>query len=206
MGSRSPEVAMCPAETPAGVPPRPGEPAAVPTRALDFGFGRALAAVLLAWLAMLGVDFFLHAGLLARFYVVPQPGVLPPGEAARLIPLGYASFLVWAVLIEFLVVRLRAAGARRGFLLGLGAGLLVQGATVLGSASILTVPRLILAAWAAGQAIQLAAGGMVSGSALAGARLGPLALKVLAFVGALFVITVVLQSTGLAPAIMVPAP
>jgi hypothetical protein len=189
---------MCPAETPVDVRSRPGTPAA--------GRARALAVVLLAWLAMLGVDFFVHAGLLARFYVVPQPGVLPPAEAARLIPLGYLSFLVWAAVVGLLVVRFRASGARRGFLLGLGSGLLVQGATALGSASITTVPPLLLAAWAAAQAIQLAAGGVVCGSALAGARLGRLALQVLAFVVALFVITVVLQNTGLAPAIRMSAP
>jgi len=189
---------MRPAEQPVDVRVRAGTPAP--------GRVRALAAVLLAWFAMLGVDFFVHAGLLARFYVVPQPGVLPPADALRLIPLGYLSFLMWAVVVGLLVVRFRASGARRGFLLGLGGGLLVQGATALGSASITTVPPRLLAAWAAAQAIQLAAGGLVCGSALAGAPLGRLALKVLAFVIALFVITVVPQNTGFAPAIRMSAP
>ncbi len=32
---------------------------------------------LLGWLSMIGFDFFLHAGLLARLYLTPSPFLLP---------------------------------------------------------------------------------------------------------------------------------
>ena len=53
---------------------------------------------LLSWLAMIGVDFLLHAGLLASWYVEPHPFLLPPTAAFARIPLGYMSFLGLAVL------------------------------------------------------------------------------------------------------------
>jgi hypothetical protein len=202
-GPRGAESAAPGTEAPPALPRPTDEP---PAPALHAGLGRSLVAVLLAWLAMLAVDFFVHAGLLSRFYVAPPPAVLPPQEAARLIPVGYASFLLWAVLLEILVLRFRAAGAWRGFLAGLGFGALIQGATYLGLATITTLPRPLLAGWFAAQTAQFAAGGLVAGSALAGARLGPLLLRVLAFAGLLFLITVVLQSAGLAPAVKVPGP
>lgn len=51
---------------------------------------------LLSWLSMLGFDFFLNAGLLARLYLEPSPFLLPPAEAFRRIPIGYLSFLLTA--------------------------------------------------------------------------------------------------------------
>ena len=54
---------------------------------------------LIAWLAMLGFDFFLHAGLLAGLYVEPSPFLLPPLSAFALIPVGYAAFLLSSVLL-----------------------------------------------------------------------------------------------------------
>ena len=52
---------------------------------------------LLAWLAVIGFDLFLHAGVLAGIYSEPSPFLLPPEEAFRLIPLGYLSFLMLIV-------------------------------------------------------------------------------------------------------------
>ena len=47
---------------------------------------------LLGWLSMIGFDFFLHAGLLARLYLIPSPFLLPATTTFRLIPVGYLSF------------------------------------------------------------------------------------------------------------------
>jgi hypothetical protein len=48
---------------------------------------------LLSWLAMLGVDFFFHGGLLATLYQQPSPFLLPPSDAFRRIPLGHLAAL-----------------------------------------------------------------------------------------------------------------
>ena len=54
---------------------------------------------LLSWLAMLGIDFFVHGGLLATLYLQPSPFLLPPEQAFRRIPLAYVSFLLLAILL-----------------------------------------------------------------------------------------------------------
>ena len=74
--------------------------------------GRLLQAVLLAWLVMLGVDFFLHAGLLNDVYTADCPFLLPPERAFQLIPLGYLSFLILSAFLVWLLVRLRIRDAR----------------------------------------------------------------------------------------------
>jgi hypothetical protein len=45
----------------------------------------------IAWLSMLGFDFFLHSGLLAKLYLQPSPFLLPPLASFKLIPLGYLT-------------------------------------------------------------------------------------------------------------------
>src|SRR5947209_7534433 len=57
--------------------------------------GQRLALIsLLAWLAMIGLDFFLHGGLLAGLYTAPAAFLLPPAQAFSRIPLGYAGFFL----------------------------------------------------------------------------------------------------------------
>jgi hypothetical protein len=46
-----------------------------------------VAALLLAWIAVTGVDFFIHAGILAGLYADAGPFVLPPERAFALIPM-----------------------------------------------------------------------------------------------------------------------
>jgi hypothetical protein len=62
-----------------------------PTRAgAKQRFGpRPAGTVVLGWLAMIGVDFFLHAGLLAPLYDWDSPFLLRPDEAFVRIPIGY---------------------------------------------------------------------------------------------------------------------
>jgi hypothetical protein len=109
-----------------------------------------LIVALLAWLAMIGFDFFLHAGLLAKLYVEPSPFLLPPDRAFGLIPLGYASFLLLAFSLAWLAPYLSAGGSVKGFLFGLRVGILVWGALVLGLASISTASPALLLGWFVG--------------------------------------------------------
>ena len=156
--------------------------------------------VLPTWLAMLGFDFFLHGGLLARYYVEESPFLLSPEEAFRLIPLGYLAFLLIAVLLVWLLVRLGIEGWRDGLFFGLKAGALIWGASTLGLLSVTTADPALMLGWFVGQSVEASIGAMVAGAALATERRGRIFAYVIAFVLAAFVLTVVMQNLGLAPA------
>ena len=155
---------------------------------------------LLAWLAMIGFDFILHAGLLARLYLEPSPFLLPPQRAFALIPVGYLSFLILAFLLVWLMTQLRISGWRPGGMFGLHFGALAWGALILGLLSISTAPIVLMIGWFVGQTIEFGIGGMVVGSALASVPYRRLLLLVLVGVAGAFVITIILQFLGIAPA------
>jgi hypothetical protein len=166
-------------------------------------FSRTARTVGVVWLLMIGMDFFLHGGLLAGLYLGEQSFLLPPKDSFARIPLGYLALLLAAILLVWLMGRLNISGARDGFLFGLQLGVLVWGAQVLGLASVTTADPLLLAGWFAGQSIELGIAGAIAGMALAGARLSRLfVLALLAALG-LAVITVVMQSLGFAPAVRI---
>jgi hypothetical protein len=164
-------------------------------------FRRVALTTLLTWLSMLGVDFLLHGGLLARFYVQPSPfpstsrSILPPDPCGlrlvssprRLVGLAHGE-----------AKHERVAG---GPFLRVDTGALVWGALVLGLLSISTASLGLLAGWWFGQTAEMAVGGMIAGSCLAGARLGRMFLVVVAILVVCVAITILLQSTGLAPTI-----
>ena len=166
---------------------------------------RLMAIALLAWIAMVGLDFFLHAGLLARLYTEPGPFLLPPSRACALVPLGYLSFLLLALLILWLARRLGIHGARAGLVFGLQLGAVIWGAFVLGLASISTASPSLLAGWFVGQTLELGVAGAVVGSGLGRRPMRSLLLRVLALTVAAFVVTIALQSAGLAPQIRLDA-
>lgn len=155
---------------------------------------------LVGWLAMIGIDFLLHGGLLAGLYTLPAPFLLPPAQAFSRIPLGYAAFFLLAISL-FWLMRERVVGGMPGFVFGLKLGAVMWGALVLGLASVSTADPLLLLGWFVGQTVELAVGGAVIGSALAGQSLSRLLVKVLALDLALVVATILLQSVGLAPAV-----
>ena len=155
---------------------------------------------LLAWLATLSVDFFLHAGILAALYTRPSPFLLPPLTAFQRIPAGYLAFLSMIVLLLWLQTRLHIAGGRAGFVFGLRFGLLLWGALALGLWSITTADWDLLVGWWLGQALELAVAGAVIGSGLHAASLRPVGLWVLFLIVSLLILTVALQTLGLAPA------
>lgn len=157
---------------------------------------RIVLLTLIAWLSMLGFDFILHAGVLAELYLRPDPFLLPPARAFALIPVGYLSFLVLAAMLAWLMVRLESSGWRRGAVFGLQLGALIWGAFALGLLSISTASPLLLAGWFVGQTLELALAGAVLGAGLAGMRLRPLFLLVLAFVLVAAAVTIALQSFG----------
>jgi hypothetical protein len=154
----------------------------------------------IAWLSMLGFDFLLHAGLLAGLYLQPSPFLLAPVTAFSLIPVGYLSFLLLAVLLVWLMIRLKLAGGRQGALFGLEVGGLIWGALVLGLLSISTASVSLLVGWFIGQTLELTIAGAIIGSGLAGTRLRRLFVVVIVLVLLSIVTTIILQSVGIVPA------
>ena len=156
---------------------------------------------LLGWFAMLGIDFFLHGGLLAKLYIQTSPFLLPPLDAFRRIPLGYLSALLLIMLLLWLMLRIGVSGWRQGVTFGLQLGALMGGTAVLSLFSISTASLTLLLGWFVGQPLQMGLAGMVIGSGLAGQRLRTLFVRVAALVLLLVAATIAMQSTGLAHAV-----
>jgi tryptophan-rich sensory protein len=121
---------------------------------------------LLAWMSMIGFDFFLHAGILAPLYSIESPFLLPPERAFALIPVGYLSFLGLAVLLVWLMVKLEIRDWKKGAFFGIQLGCLAWGSLTLGLFSIATASPLLLLGWFLGQTIELGIAGAVAGSGL----------------------------------------
>jgi hypothetical protein len=163
------------------------------------GFGIKLS--LISWLAMLGIDFFLHAGLLAGIYTGESPFLLPPLEAFRRIPIGYLSFLIIAFFLVWLSLRIEVRGVREGLLLGLGIGAVMWVSLGLGLYSITTAEPITLISWAIGQSMEIAIAGGLIGLSLQEGELRRAFLIALIASILLVVVTILLQSLGLVESI-----
>ena len=166
----------------------------------DLSARRLVAIGLLSWLTMLGADFFFHGGLLAKLYAEPSPFLLPPEESFRRIPLGYLAALLFCALLVGLMLNLGLSGWRKGLSFGILLGALAGGTSALGLYSISTAELSLLAGWFISQTVEMGLAGAVAGSGLAGQRLRTLFVRVVALVLLLMVLTIAMQSVGLAPA------
>jgi len=153
-----------------------------------------------AWLVSLGFDVFLHAGALARIYARPSAFLLPAETAFLRIPLGYASFLVLTAALYWLFLQLSVRDWFTGLRVGLFAGLTLWGAWTLGLYSISVAEGDLLVGWWLGQAAETGLAGAFLGAAASGMERRRFLTKAAWVVGLLVVATVVLQVTGLAPA------
>lgn len=149
---------------------------------------------------MLGIDFFLHAGLLAGIYLQPTSFLLAPEDAFRLIPLGYLALLIQVILLLWLGIRLEIQTWRQGALFGGMLGLLLGGSSFLGLLSISTVPWHYLLAWMFAGIVELTAAGAVMGAGMRTKTLRPIVLLVVIAVLVLMILTITMQNLGWAPA------
>lgn len=94
------------------------------TGRIHVGTGRFILTSLLAWLLFLALDFLAHATLLQGLWAQDIPALKTPQELFRLIPFGYASFLIVTVMMGLLYVLVfpRDRTASGGLKLGLGVG------------------------------------------------------------------------------------
>jgi hypothetical protein len=148
---------------------------------------------------MLGIDFFMHAGLLANLYNRSSELLLSPEEAFRLIPLGYFALLIQTILLFWLIYQLGIQGWRGGAVFGTKLGFLLGSSMFLGLLSISNVETKFLIGWALTQIFEMGIAGGVAGAGLASRTLKSILLKVGAFVIFLLVLTIGLQTLGLMP-------
>lgn len=157
----------------------------------------------LTWFAMIGVDFFLHAGLLAFLYVEPHPFLLTPQQAFKFIPIGYLSFGIQAFILIWLIEKLSIKTFLMGAWFGLRLGAIIWGSLILGLFSIATAPLPLLIGWFIGQSIEMMLGGAIATNGLQSEQLRSLTFRVFLLVIALVIITIIMQNIGLAPAIRI---
>jgi tryptophan-rich sensory protein len=136
---------------------------------------------LLAWLSMVGFDFFLHAGILSPLYSKESTFLLPPERAFALIPVGYLSFLGLATLLIWLAAKLDIRDWRKGAFFGVQLGFLAWGSLILGLYSITTASPALLWGWFLGQTVELGIAGIVAGYGLAERKMRRLFLIVFIF-------------------------
>ncbi|MEX2144714.1 MAG: hypothetical protein WD740_08960 [Anaerolineales bacterium] len=164
---------------------------------------RPLPTILLAWFAMLGVDFLLHGGLLAGLYINDSPFLLSPLESFSRIPLGYSGFFLLALMLVWLMPRFNLVSWKAAFWFGIRLGAIIWGAFVLGLISISTIEIPLALAWFLGQTLELGVGAVVVERTSKATSLRRIAWLVLLGVIIAFVITIVLQSSGLVPIIRI---
>lgn len=150
--------------------------------------------ILLSWFSMIGFDFFLHAGLLSSIYSQPSPFLLPPERAFALIPVGYASFLLFDIFLLWLILKLNIKGTKEGLIFGLQVGLFAWGAFAIGLFSIATASPTLLIAWFLGQAIELGIAGGIIGYGLNQKSLKRLFYFVIVFVIVSIVVSLIIQN------------
>lgn len=153
----------------------------------------------LGWLATLGVDFFLHAGVFAGVFFEPSPFLLTREALFVRIPLGYLAFLLLTGLLVWLMAALSITGWWAGARFGVVFGGVVHGSGALALASVSTASPSLLVVWFLGQSIQAVVAGAVVGSGLQAYSLRRLGALVVILDVVLIAITAGLQVSGLVP-------
>ncbi|MGW8225240.1 MAG: hypothetical protein ACWGOY_05880 [Anaerolineales bacterium] len=160
----------------------------------DISFRHIAGVTLLAWLGVIGFDFFLHASLLAPLYAQPSSFLLAPERAFALIPLGYLSFLVIVTLIAWLMLKLEITTLQAGLVFGLELGALLWGGLILSLVSISTAPLQLMVGWFLGQTIETGFAGLIIAEGLGAANLRSLTAWVLLFVLVAFLLGILIQN------------
>ena len=157
---------------------------------------------LLVWITLIGVDFFLHGGIFSKNYVQESPFLLPALEAFRRIPYGYLALLGTTALLVWIFGRANVKGWRNGLGVGLSLGFVMAFSSSAGLYSISTARIQLLASWFVIQVIETAIACVVIGQGLFVSNLRRLTIIVIIGVILLFVVTVAMQSFGLASPMM----
>lgn len=166
----------------------------------DTRSGRAIprAAIVLAWLGTIAVDFGFHGGLLAPAYDWSNPFLLSRMEAFVRIPVAYAGLLVLVAGLAWLLSVADVADSRSGARLGAAAGGVAAAVFLSALWTISTVDLALLASWWVAVVLELAFAGWVLGGTLGGRSSRSLVRPVVVVVLVSVVMAIVLQSLGYA--------
>ncbi|MCY3414418.1 MAG: hypothetical protein INQ03_22415 [Candidatus Heimdallarchaeota archaeon] len=118
-----------------------------------------LKSILMSWLTVIAFDFFLHAGLLYEQYTITHPFLLDSLMAAKLIPLGYLSFLIQIMFLSWLIIKLNYQEFTDVLKFSLLFGGVIWASLILGMISISTIPLELAFFWFLGQTIELGIAG-----------------------------------------------
>jgi hypothetical protein len=151
---------------------------------------------------MIGVDFFLHGGIFAATYVQDSPFLLSNMKAFFRIPFGYLALLVTTGLLVWIIDQASVRGWRKGLGIGLCLGVVMGSSFTLGLYSISTASPQLLAAWFVAQVLEFAIAGTIIGQGLLVQSLRRLMFAVVIGFILLFVGTIMIQSFGLAPSLI----
>ena len=160
---------------------------------------RTVETALLAWLAVIGLDFFLNAGILAPFYDWRLPGFLPVARMFAYIPLGYAAFLFWSTLLTWLMRQTQTIGFSRGTIFGARFGTLYGASEFLGARSLFAFPTRMMLCWSIVYFLVFTLAGGVIGAGFAAPKLRTVAYRVIGLTLIFLAFTIILQSLGWAP-------
>jgi len=163
------------------------------------GFGSRVQVALVAWLAMLGLDFLLNGAVFAGIYQGGGPFLLAPMDAFRRIPIGYLAFLCLALGIVELTYRLGVSQAAAGLRLGLMLGAVAGVVSSLGLYSIATIEPMVALVFALVWFALIALGSAIAARGLARRSLRGLVIRVAAFDVFCVATVVALQSFGVVP-------
>lgn len=167
---------------------------------------RLVGITLLAWVGVLGFDLMLHGAILSPLYTEGGSFQLPPLEAFRRIPLGYASFLVSTAFLTWLSAKLGVGGWREGMMLGGVFGGVIWLSIALGMYSISTASPAMLVGWFIGQTLETAYAGGIIGQGLRVAQTRRLVIIVALITLGFIILTITLQSLGLASSTQISPP
>jgi hypothetical protein len=162
---------------------------------------RKTIAIIISWLSMIATDFLIHGGILARLYMKESSFLLTPELAFVRIPFGYLSFLLLAWLLYYFFRKDWPVNKRGGFTKGLTIGAFVWGSMVLGLYSISTIDPVLAIGWMAGQSLEMGIGGYFMVFAHHSEKVSKPWKVLELFIILMFVITIILQVTGIAPAV-----
>jgi hypothetical protein len=121
-------------------------------------------AAIAAWLGYIGLDFLIHAALLAAWWRATGAYWLPQRELFVRIPYAYASFAIYCVALTWLLERISGTDVRvsSGWRLGAIAGLVYGTTSALAMYSVVGMPASALLVWPGSAVVESTTSGGVA--------------------------------------------
>ncbi|MFC1553449.1 hypothetical protein ACFL7D_02335 [candidate division KSB1 bacterium] len=110
---------------------------------------RFIISTIMAWLIFIGIDFIIHASVLAELWLKEVPAIKDLTELAYLIPFGYLSFLILTLLFGWIFLKIHPEdpGMNNAVIFGIKFGGLFSAANFSGLYSFVDIPLLHLFAF-----------------------------------------------------------